>query len=191
MTDVIIVPGRGVYPDGSLFKDPQSRVQTAVELYNQHVAPFILMSGGYSFHFDNHTDVNEAQSMKEYAIKLGVPANAILTEDASTHTLANAYFCKKVYCESRNWHDIVIVASKDHMPRVKYVFTKVFGPEYTLTYTTSRRVIGPIKYLKEWSHELASMKLTKEWLRDVRDGDDRTIRDIVLSKRPNDTMSAH
>lgn len=189
MADVIIVPGRGVYPDGSLYKDPMSRVTKAIELYNDKVAKRIIMSGGYSFHFENYNEVNESKSMKNYAVKLGIDPKNILIEDKSTHTLANAYFCKKTFCQPNDWKDIVVVASSDHMPRVKYVFSKVFGPDYNLTYQKSRRVISRIKYLRELLHEIASMRLTRKWLNSIADGDDEAIRNIVLKKRPNDTMS--
>ena len=189
MADVIIVPGRGVYPDGSLYKDPMSRITKAVELYNDGVAKRIIMSGGYSFHFENYNEVNESKSMKYYAIQLGIDPDDILKEDKSTHTLANAYFCKKIFCQPNDWKDIVVVASSEHMPRVRYVFNKVFGPDYSLTYQKSRRVISHIKYLSELLHEIGSMRLTRRWLDSVADGDDEAIRSIVSKKRPNDTMS--
>jgi uncharacterized SAM-binding protein YcdF (DUF218 family) len=76
--------------------------------------------------------VNESKSMKRYAISLGVNPNNILTEDRSTHTLANAYFCKKMYSEPKNFKSIIVVASSDHMPRVRYVFSKLFGVNYDI-----------------------------------------------------------
>jgi len=188
MADVIIVPGRGIHADGSLYDDPQSRIRKAAELINKRVADKIIMSGGFSFHLDNTTNVNEASSMKDYAISLGIKPECIFTEDKSTHTLANAYFCKKLFCEPNEWKTIIVVASSDHMPRVKYVFNKVFGPNYKIKYQTSRRVIGFGKYTKEMVHEIGSMWLTIKWLSNVQNGDDESIRKIVLQNRPNDTM---
>ncbi|MDB5181054.1 MAG: YdcF family SAM-binding protein [Candidatus Saccharibacteria bacterium] len=188
MADVIIVPGRGVHPDGLLFNDPKSRIKKAVELFNSNQAKKIIMSGGFSFHFENTTDVNEADSMKIYAVSLGINAEYILTEGKSTHTLANAYFCKKLFCEPNGWKDIIVVASSDHMPRVKYVFNKVFGSEYRIDYQKSRRVISFTKYAKEMIHEIGSMRLTKKWLTGIEDGDDKSILKVVLKNRPNDTM---
>ena len=188
MADVIVVPGRGVYPDGLLFDDPKSRIQKATELFNSNLANKIIMSGGFSFHFENITEVNEAGSMKAYAVSLGINPESILTEGKSTHTLANAYFCKKLFCEPNGWKNIIVVASSDHIPRVKYVFNKVFGSEYNINYQKSRRVIGFIKYAKEMIHEIGSMRLTKKWLNDIEDGDDKSILKVVLMNRPNDTM---
>jgi len=188
MADVIIVPGRGVNADGSLYKDPQSRIRKAVELINKKNADKIIMSGGFSFHFENTTKVNEASSMKDYAVSLGIKPERIFTEEKSTHTLANAYFCKKLFCEPNEWKSVIVVASSDHMPRVKYVFSKVFGPEYKIKYQTSLRVIGFVKYAKEMIHEIGSMRLTKKWLNNIHNGDDESIRKIVLQNRPNDTM---
>lgn len=189
MADVIIVPGRGVYPDGSLYKDPISRIKKAVELFNAGEATTIIMSGGYSYHSENDSNVNESKSMKEYATSLGVNSENIYTEDKSTHTLANAYFCKKIFCEPRDLMSIIVVASSDHMPRVKYIFQKVFGPDYDINYVKSKRVISSLKYLNEIIHETASMRLTKKWLGAIEDGDDATIRSVLLKKRPNDTMA--
>ena len=188
MADVIIVPGRGIYPDGSLYADPKSRIRSAVELFSRNTTSKIIMSGGFSFHFKNTTDVNEASAMKNYAVSLGLQPKNILMEGKSTHTLANAYFCKKLYCEPNNWKDIIVVASSDHLPRVRYVFDKVFGPEYKITYQKSRRVIGLFEYLKQMVHEIGSMRLTKKWLTPIKDGDDQAIRKVVLLNRPNDTM---
>ncbi len=190
MADVIIVPGRSIYPDGTLYSDPKSRIQKAAQLYNEGAVHKIIMSGGFSFHFKNTTDVNEAKSMKQYAVELGVAPGDILTENQSTHTLANALFCKKVFCEPNNWKNIIVIASSDHMPRVVYVFNKVFGPQYNLTYQKSARVIGVFKYVKELVHEIGSMHLTKKWLDTIKDGDDTAIRSILLQNRPNDTVAS-
>lgn len=189
MADVIIVLGRGVYADGSLYEDPKSRIKKAVELYKGKKAKKIIMSGGFSFHFENDTDVNESKSMKAYAVSLGANPDDILAEGKSTHTLANAYFCKKIYCEPQSYNSIIVVASSDHMPRVRYVFGKVFGANYYIKYVKSKRVISAFKYLQELIHETASMILSKKWLNNIEDGDDLAIRNIVLEHRPKDTMA--
>lgn len=127
--------------------------------------------------------------MKAYAIALGVSTKSIYTESKSTHTLANAYFCKKSFCEPQHWEDIIVVASSDHMPRVKYVFKKIFGARYNIEFVISKRAISPLKYTKELLHEIASMRLTKKMLKHIDSGDDVAIRNLVLKKRPKDTIS--
>jgi uncharacterized SAM-binding protein YcdF (DUF218 family) len=63
------------------------RVQKAVELYNRGRAKYILFSGGLKY--GTYTRA-EAITMKDNAIKFGVPAEAILTEELSNNTKENA-----------------------------------------------------------------------------------------------------
>jgi len=189
MADVIIVPARGIELNGTLPADALSRVRKAAELYKSCLASKIIMSGGHSYHLKDIPVKSEAQAMKQYAESLGVESEDIIEEDKSTHTLANAYFAKKLMCEPNRWLDIIVVASDDHMPRVEYVFKKVFGMKYSFRFEISDRVIDEQEYAEQLQHEKASMGLTKKWLESVADGDDQTIRNIVVSKRPDDTMA--
>jgi uncharacterized SAM-binding protein YcdF (DUF218 family) len=189
MKQAIIVPGRGINPDGTLPADPISRVKKAVELFQQDEAPIIIMSGGYSKHLVDIPQISEAQAMKTLAVSLGVPPESIIEESRSTHTLANAYFTKKLFCEPKGWRDLIIVASDEHMPRIEYVFRKMFGNEYNLTPVASERVLNDEDYAKELVHEQASMELSKNYLESVKDGDDETIKGLALSINPQDTMA--
>ncbi len=189
MNHAIIVPGRGINPDGTLPDDPISRVKKAVELFKQGEAPIIIMSGGYSKHLVNIPQISEAQAMKALAVSLGVPEASIIEESKSTHTLANAYFTKKLFCEPNNWRSLIIVASDEHMPRIEYVFKKMFGDEYMFSTVNSDRVLSDEDYAKEIIHEQRSMELSKKYLEPVTNGDDETIKGLALSINPNDTMA--
>ena len=63
------------------------RVHKAVDLYKHKRAKYILFSGG--FKYGNHT-YSEAATMKDNALKMGVPLKAILTEELSNNTKENA-----------------------------------------------------------------------------------------------------
>ena len=63
------------------------RVDKAVDLYKQKRANYILFSGGIKY---GKYTTSEAITMKNNALKKGVPAKAILTEELSNNTKENA-----------------------------------------------------------------------------------------------------
>lgn len=184
MSDVIIVLARGVEQDGSLPPDPMARVRKGVELYKAKVAPVIIMSGSWTYHQDVSPSRTEAAAMKDYAVSLGVPEATVIEETKSKDTLGNAYFSKKDFCEPRNWHNIVVVTSDDHLERSQYIFTKVFGPEYVIKYEVSERIITDEQYAKERKHEVNSMTILKQWIGGFADGDDAAIWHLMSTRHP-------
>jgi len=184
MSDIIIVLGRGIEEDGSLPPDPKARVRKAVELYNDGASPVIVMSGAWTYHFDIHPSRSEATAMKEYAIELGVPEQAIIEESKSMDTIGNVYFTKKDIVQNKDFKDILVVASDDHMPRVEYLFKKIYGEAYDLEFVTSERVIDDVSYKKELAHESNSMVITHQWLDPITPGDDAAIWKIMTTRHP-------
>lgn len=190
MSNVIIVLGRGIKEDGSLPPDPRSRVEKAVELYQQGVAPIIIMSGAWTYHFAIQPKWSEATAMKKYAIELGVPAAAIIEESKSMDTIGNVYFTKKQIAEraKKSEHGglkhITVVASDEHMPRIRYLFEKIYGPTYRFDFVVSKRVIDDAAYAKELQHEQNSMAVTHQWLDVIKDGDDTSVFALMLTRHP-------
>lgn len=184
MSDAIIVLGRGVRDDGTLPVDPQARVRRASELYSQGLAPYIVMSGAWTYHFDISPILAESSAMKNYAIELGVPADHIIEESKSMDTIGNVYFTKKNICEPRDWKNLIVVASDEHMPRIEYLFRKIYGPGYAFRFEISERVIDAEAYEKELKHENNSMKITRQWLDPVKSGDDETVWNLMNTKHP-------
>lgn len=189
MIDAIVTLGRGIEHDGTLTPDSFSRVKKAVELYKNGVSSKIIMSGAYSRSLKKIPAMTEASAMKKCAIELGCNPDDITEESRSTHTLANAYFTKKLICEKNGWYDLVIIASDEHMKRVQYLFKKVFGTSYRLEFIESDRVINDEQYQKELEHEKSSMEMSQKWLDEIKDGDDDAIQRLVASNIPDDTMA--
>lgn len=184
MADAIIALARGINPDGSLPADPRSRVRKAVELYKAGVARHIVMSGASSFHLDKTPHITEASAMKNYAIKLGVKSGDVLEEAYSRDTIGNVYFTKTEICEPNSWQEIAVVASEEHMARVQYLFKKIYGSRYRIVYEASDRVIDDNKYKAELRHEKESLLATKKALDHVKDGDDKTVEDLMRANHP-------
>ena len=184
MADAIIVLGRGIDSKGNLSSDAKSRVKKAVELWQKGAAKNVIMSGAWSYHMKEKPDITEAKAMYYYANQLGLDEGSIITEEKSVDTATNVYFTKKDICEPRRWRDIIVVASDDHMPRVQYLFDRIYGPKYLVNFVVNDRVLGDESYEIEIEHEANSMKLTEKWLDSVEPGDDEAIWNIVLKNHP-------
>lgn len=63
------------------------RVRESVELYKNKQSGYILFSGGYKY---GKYACSEAVTIKENAIRMGVPAESILVEELSNNTKENA-----------------------------------------------------------------------------------------------------
>ncbi len=135
----------------------QGKICTAAHLYQQGWATRIICSGKFSVKVTQDAALipleelqvavtngriqekdipNAAKSwdvglgagyMRDHLVQMGVPADAILTEDESLHTRENAeqvlFFLKRC-----NMHRVILVTSPFHQRRTYLTFAKVFQP---------------------------------------------------------------
>ncbi len=105
-SDVIVVLGGGLH----------ERPVRAAELFKQHVAPRILLTG------EGDDEINRQILLKE-----GVPANAIEVENKSKTTQQNAEFTIKLL-HAENMHRVILVTSWYHSRRALKTFEH-YAPE--------------------------------------------------------------
>jgi uncharacterized SAM-binding protein YcdF (DUF218 family) len=133
--DAIVVLGRGIDHDGSLPKLAKQRVERAAELSAWQTAPRIIFSGRCSLMTEVIPAVTEAGAMAEYAVVLGLPREALHVEEQSRDTIGNAYFVLRDYLEPNDWTSIRVVTSDFHIQRTAWVFQKVFGVGYDISFS--------------------------------------------------------
>jgi len=83
--DIIVVPGNTVRPDGSVSGRLQSRLDAALGLFHEGLAPAIFVSGGIGR--EGH---DEAAAMTAYLVAHGVAASAIVQDPLGVDTAATA-----------------------------------------------------------------------------------------------------
>jgi SanA protein len=89
---VAIIFGALIYPDGRLSDMLADRVATGAALYQAGKADVLLMTG------DNHvTSYNEPEAMRRYALKLGVPDDAIVLDYAGFRTYDSCYRARDIF----------------------------------------------------------------------------------------------
>jgi len=135
----------------------EGKIRTAVQLYQQGWAPYIICSGKFSVkvtetptlipleELQTAADAGRIQQkdivgaaenwdvglgalyMQARARELGVPAKAILVEANSLHTRENAEFVLKM-AKEHNMHRLILVTSPFHQKRTYLTFAKVLQP---------------------------------------------------------------
>jgi vancomycin permeability regulator SanA len=105
---VTLVFGAGILSNRQPTPYLQHRIETAAKLYQAHRTDILLMSGDNSV--VNH---NEPLVMRDYAIKLGVPAKAIVVDDAGFNTYDSCYRAHALF----GLHDATLVSQGYHLPR--------------------------------------------------------------------------
>lgn len=118
--DVIIVLGGGVVVEThALPFGPEERVAEGIRLWQDGLAPRIMMTGGLV----EGTDYTESNVMRAYAEQLGVPRENIIEEMDAHDTHENATNSKRIMQE-RGWKTALVVTSYFHTRRACEVFEK-------------------------------------------------------------------
>ena len=145
--DCIIVLGAGLKSDGSPSMMLEDRIIVGDELYKNHAAPKIIMSGDHG-----RQSYDEVNAMKKFSIDEGVPSKDIFMDHAGFETYDTMYRAKEVFGAKK----IVVVTQKYHLYRAMYAAKKLGLDVYGVSAT--KRSYGN----KEW------MWKVREWLARVK-----------------------
>lgn len=107
-----IVFGAGLYRDGQPTPVLRDRVATAAELYFAGKVDKLLMSGDNRFEY-----YNEPGAMRNYALELGVPDEAIVMDYAGRRTYDTCYRAGAIF----GLEEAVLVTQRFHLSRA--IFT--------------------------------------------------------------------
>jgi SanA protein len=114
---VAIVFGAQVRRDGTPSAVLRDRVQTAVALYQSGKVEKVLMSGDNRFE-----DYNEPESMRQYALSLGMSDSDIVLDYAGRRTYDTCYRAKEIF----GVDSAILVTQGFHLPRSLFL-CKAFG----------------------------------------------------------------
>lgn len=110
------------------------RVNHAVKLFNEKRAPYILFSGGLG----QHSEVPESELMRQMAIAMGVPSEAIIYEGESKNTTENV-LCSLLALERKillqDIKRLIIVSSPHHMQRCMLTLSRYMPKWIEYTYS--------------------------------------------------------
>jgi SanA protein len=113
---IAIVFGAGLWRNGTATPILYDRVATAVDLFKTGKVEKILMSGDNRF-----VDYNEPAVMREVAISLGVPEDAIVLDYAGRRTYDTCYRAKEIFGVT----EAILVTQAFHLPRALYTCNRL------------------------------------------------------------------
>jgi uncharacterized SAM-binding protein YcdF (DUF218 family) len=109
--DAILVLGR-LLEGNELTAVFEARLGHAKALWRQGFAPRIFVAGGTT----GKAHRSEAEAGRDWLMARGVPAEAILMEDRSQHTLENLFNVRAVMREA-GWQTLLMVSDPLHLAR--------------------------------------------------------------------------
>lgn len=145
--DCIIVLGAGLRPDGKPTWMLEDRIKVGDELYKNHAAPKIIMSGDHG-----RESYDEVNAMKKYAKSEGVPSKDIFMDHAGFETYDTMYRARDVFGAKK----VIIVTQKYHLYRAMYAAKKLGLDAYGVS-ATKRKYDN-----KQWIRDI------REWLARVK-----------------------
>lgn len=176
--DIICVLGYAFDDEGNLPEHVFPRLKKVAQLYFANITPVIALAGKWNPPKDRlplKPEETEAQKMKKMLVRLGVPENKIIKEEESQDTIGNAYFLKEKVVMPHHFKNILVVCADYHLKRVRYIFTKVFGTRYDLTFlpTKTQRMMDEV--FMQQQEEI--FKNQKDKLKHMHEGDHRYLED--------------
>jgi vancomycin permeability regulator SanA len=143
--DVAVVFGARVHADGRLSDALEDRVRMACEIYHQGLARQLVMSGG-----PGDGAIHETEAMRDAAIRLGVPADAIVLDRGGLNTRATLRTAAR-FAQERGWRRLIAVSEFYHLPRIKLA-ASAHGLE----------VVTVPSRLRHWGRALAVKNVLRE-----------------------------
>ena len=113
---IAIVFGAGLTRSGATTPVLTDRVTAAADLYFTGKVEKLLMSGDNRF-----VDYNEPEAMRQKALSLGVPDDAIVLDYAGRRSYDTCYLAKAIFKVDQ----AVLVTQAFHMPRVLYLCNRL------------------------------------------------------------------
>jgi len=139
--DVVVILGGG----------GQERVDRGVKLYKSDYGKKIIITG-MPIQLTGLPITTWPQLAMNSALSMGVPKNAIITEERPTSTYEDAEYVKEDMLKG-NFKSAIVVSSPYHMRRARMIFKKVFNDQRDITLMFSSADNEKFQIHKWWTQE--------------------------------------
>lgn len=112
-SDVAVVLGNTVQPDGTPSKRLAARLNRALDLWEKGTIEAIIVSGA-----TGKEGVPEGDAMYRYLVQQGVPGDRIIVDNAGVDTSATAHNAAGIMA-ARGYDSAIVVTQYFHIPRAR------------------------------------------------------------------------
>ncbi len=150
-SDVAIVLGSKVHPDGSLSPRLQARLDRALALHRQNLVSTIIVSGGFG-----KEGYDEALVMQRYLLQRGVQSAAVIADQHGDNTEATARNSAAIMAQ-KGWQSAIVVTQYFHVARSAWALRRAGVSQVTTAhpdffeprdiYSLLRELVACIAYL--------------------------------------------
>lgn len=169
---LIVVLGGGIDLKGNIPSLVYQRLNYALKLLDDYPHAKIVLSGKYSFLYQNKKPpMTEARAMANYITHRHIRRNQIILEQWSKDTIGNAYYLKKNVFLPLRETTATIITSAFQLERVRFIFEKIFGPKYKLTFHAVKEKLPMVKEKLVVERQKDLLQQTKKLLAPMKDGD--------------------
>ncbi len=134
----------------------QRRLDHAIQLFQDGMAPVLIVTGGKGRELDITTEAEAAQA---YAVAHGIPESAILTEEHGTNTLESLRGVDSILRE-HGLRSAVLVSNRTHMLRTLRMAHDLGIEAYgSPTTTTSASETSLVQQVDDTLHEIGGLAL--------------------------------
>ncbi len=116
----IVVFGTQVTQNGEPSRRLQARLDRAIQVYQDGLAPLIIVSGSI-----DSKSMDEAAVMKAYLLQHGIPEQAIYTDNQGNDTFSTARNTASLM-RPNGWDSLLLVSQYYHLARCRLAFRR-FG----------------------------------------------------------------
>jgi uncharacterized SAM-binding protein YcdF (DUF218 family) len=156
LADAIVVLGAAQY-DGKPSPVLRARLDHALELWKQRVAPLIIFTGGMGL----GDTTSEAAVGRRYALSHGVPDTAIALENRGV-TTSQSMHAVATLMRARPGQRVILVSDPFHMLRLSIV-TRRLGLDPRISPTQTSPISASAA--QRWAHVLGeSIKVPAAWI---------------------------
>lgn len=159
----------------------KKRLDRAIDYYNDHGEDrcFFVVAGRWS-NVNDIFELTEAEVCKRYILKK-IPKAILLKEDISVETGGGFAFAKPLIAFLKP-EKVVIFNSRVNKERNIFLANKIFNPNWKKEYVWVDDSFS--QNPRAQRKEPKALKMFKSLFKDIRDGDDKGAREILLYKTP-------
>jgi len=148
----------------------RNRLDHAYKIYHQKQTDKIIVTGESSLYIDTLQEITDADKMAQYLLSLGVPESDILKEKSSKDLLSSTYYVKKEILIPKRIRHIRVIGSDFEEERLKFVFRKVLGKQYSVVFDFVHSQIRSEVLWNFFNYERQALANTKAFLRKMKIG---------------------